>query len=107
MNEIKSVNFSNRRPRNSKPPIFKEGSNARLFIVRFDDWVKLELESDDRAALAFKNAIQDEVVLLGLTRLPQEVQQSYLKLRQEFLKTYDTNADQFYKNTLTEVLKQK
>ena len=105
--EIKTMASGNRRSGKTKPPTFKQGSNPRLFLLRFDDWVRLEQDTDERAALAFKNAVADEVALLGLTRLPQDIQTSYVKLKQQFLKTYDTNADQFYKTTRTEVLKQK
>ena len=75
--------------------------------MRFDDWVELENINNERAALAFKNAIEDEVVLLQLTRLPEEIKKDYKKIRDHFSTTFDTNSDQFYKETLTENLKQK
>jgi hypothetical protein len=42
-----------------------------------------------------------------LTRLPEEIKKDYKKIRDHFLTTFDTNSDQFYKETLTENLKQK
>ena len=59
--EIKTMASGNRRSGKTKPPTFKQGSNPRLFVLRFDDWVRLEQETDERAALAFKNAVQDDL----------------------------------------------
>ena len=91
----------------TKPPVFKEESNPRLFVVRFDNWIKLEGIDDQKAALAFKNAIEDEIVLLQLSRLPEDIKNSYEKLREQFIVTNDSNSEEFYKKTLTESLKQK
>ena len=91
----------------TRPPVFKEESNPRLFVVRFDNWIKLEGIDDQKAALAFKNAIEDEIVLLQLSRLPEDIKNSYEQLKYQFIVTNDTNSNEFYKNFTKESLKQK
>ena len=75
--ELKKIYVKGNSRGRSKISTFTQNSNPRLFVVRFGDCCKLENESDKRAALAFKNAIHDEVILLGLTRLPPHIQDSY------------------------------
>ena len=96
-----------RKKYKTKPPSFETGAIPRIFILRFDEWVNMEQETDYGAALSFKNAMKDDVILLGLTRLPRTTQSSYKKLRRYFLDTYDKGSNEFYKKTLTEVLKQE
>jgi hypothetical protein len=91
----------------SKPPHYTKDSNAILFAQMFNNYVKLEGMDNERAALAFTNAIDDEVALLGVSRLPTEIQTDYEKLSAKFLRPNDGNTGMFYRSTLSQALKQK
>jgi hypothetical protein len=91
----------------TKAPIFIKDKNPRLFVELFANHIRLEATDTYQAALAFKNAIHDDVALLGLTRLPQRIQGNFEQIVMEFLKLNELNSGEFYKKTLTEALKQQ